>query len=544
MKFQNIPAAYINSLIENNKLYFFQIYNKDFSSYSKGTPNLHTLYWKALFDEENLKNPIYKLNGNAEIFYRKASLKREETTIHPANEPIANKNPLNNKKERTFTHDIIKNKRYTIDKYLLHIPITINFQSKGLNNINQVVNQNIKHTDDIHVIGIDRGERNLLYICVINQDGKILHQESLNVIQSEYFNTDYHYLLSDREKKRDEAKKSWKSIENIKDLKMGYISQAIYRIVELMFKYNAIIAIEDLDTGFKNSRVKVEKQVYQKFEKQLIDKLNHLVFKDKANDEEGSLYHSYQLTNKFESFKKLGRQSGILFYVPAKSTSSIDPVTGFISLFRIKYESVKKSVEFFNLFEDIRYNPTHQYYEFVIDDYSKFTQRKFGSRKEWVLCSYGERIRRYRNPEKNSQWEFEECDLTSQFTELFHRFNIDTSHLKESICTQSSKEFFEQLIGLFKLMIQLRNTGQSLEQDYIISPVVGKDGEVFDSRRNVQYLPQNADANDAYNIARKGLMIVDQIQQCDVENMNKFRFKITNDEFIRYIQNLFENENY
>ena len=55
-------------------MYLFQIYNKDFSDYSKGTPNMHTLYWKALFDERNLADVVYKLNGEAEMFYRKKSI--------------------------------------------------------------------------------------------------------------------------------------------------------------------------------------------------------------------------------------------------------------------------------------------------------------------------------------------------------------------------------------------------------------------------------------------------------------------------------------
>lgn len=29
------------------------------------------MYWKAVFDPENIKDTIYKLNGNAEIFIEK-----------------------------------------------------------------------------------------------------------------------------------------------------------------------------------------------------------------------------------------------------------------------------------------------------------------------------------------------------------------------------------------------------------------------------------------------------------------------------------------
>ena len=125
--FQDIPESYIMQLVQDNKLYLFKIYNKDFSQYSKGKMNLHTMYWKALFDEKNLQKPIYKLNGNAEIFYRKASLNTKETAIHPANHRVMNKNPLNKKKQSVFNYDLIKNKRYTENKFFFHVPLTMNF---------------------------------------------------------------------------------------------------------------------------------------------------------------------------------------------------------------------------------------------------------------------------------------------------------------------------------------------------------------------------------------------------------------------------------
>jgi CRISPR-associated protein Cpf1 len=65
ISFHKISESFINNLVDEGKLYLFQIYNKDFSPYSKGMPNLHTLYWKMLFDEANLKDVVYKLNGQA-----------------------------------------------------------------------------------------------------------------------------------------------------------------------------------------------------------------------------------------------------------------------------------------------------------------------------------------------------------------------------------------------------------------------------------------------------------------------------------------------
>lgn len=129
--FVYVSEKYIQNLVEDGKLYLFQIYNKDFSKYSHGKQNLHTMYWNELFSKENLKDVVYKLNGEAEIFYRKASIRREIT--HPKNRKINNKNENNPKRQSEFDYDLIKDKRYTEDKFLFHVPITINFKAKRSN---------------------------------------------------------------------------------------------------------------------------------------------------------------------------------------------------------------------------------------------------------------------------------------------------------------------------------------------------------------------------------------------------------------------------
>lgn len=70
----NISKEDIDRLDETGQIYLFQIYNKDFSESSMGTPNLHTLYFKNLFSEENIRETVLKLSGKGELFFRKASI--------------------------------------------------------------------------------------------------------------------------------------------------------------------------------------------------------------------------------------------------------------------------------------------------------------------------------------------------------------------------------------------------------------------------------------------------------------------------------------
>lgn len=527
ISFKNIEIEFINNLINEEKLYLFQIYNKDFSPYSKGTPNLHTLYWKMVFDKENLKNVVYKLNGQAEIFYRKKSIEYSDDKLNKGHhyEDLKDK----------FNYPIIKDKRFTMDKFQFHVPITINFKALGKNNINNDVNEFIKQNHKgIKIIGIDRGERHLLYLSLIDNNGKIIEQYSLNEIVNNYnnqeFKVDYQDLLDKKEKDRAFARENWGIIENIKELKEGYISQVIHKIATLIVKYNAIVVLEDLNFGFKRGRFKVEKQVYQKFEKMLIDKLNYLVDKKKTSNEIGGVLNALQLTSKFESFERLGKQSGFLFYVPAWNTSNIDPVTGFVNFFDTKYQNVEKAKEFFSKFDYIKYNIKKDYFEFAFD-YNNFTQKAKDTKTKWALCTYGTRIKTFRNKEKNNQWDNIEVDLTTEFKKLLQA--TENKDLKEFITSQNTKDFFEQLLYLFRLTLQMRNSITNSKIDYIVSPVADKNDIFYDSRNLSIALPKDADANGAYNIARKGLMIVEKIKKSD---NNKIDMKITNKEWLQFVQ--------
>lgn len=535
--FRQVSVTYIDQLVEEGKIYLFQIYNKDFSPYSKGTPNLHTLYWKMLFDERNLDDVVYKLNGQAEVFFRKSSIKYEHPT-HPAHQALDNKNALNEKKQSTFTYDLIKDKRYTVDKFQFHVPITMNFKGIGSDNINHLVNEYIRNADNLHIIGIDRGERHLLYLTVIDAKGNIKEQYSLNEIVNEYkgnqYKTNYHDLLTKREDERMKARQSWQSIETIKELKEGYLSQVIHKISELMVKYNAIVVLEELNQGFMRGRQKVESSVYQQFEKMLIDKLNYLVDKKKQPEEPGGVLNAYQLTSKFESFQKMGKQSGFLFYVPAWNTSKIDPVTGFVNMLDTRYETREKSKVFFAKFDVIRYNSNKGWFEFVLD-YSRFTSKADGTRIHWTLCTVGKRIETFRDETKNSQWSSREVDLTEEFKKLFVEHNIDIhSNLKEAIICQDSADFFKGLLHLLKLTLQMRNSATGTEIDYIQSPVSDEFGVFYNSDTCDETLPRDADANGAYNIARKGLWVIQQIKTTDVHQ--SLKLAISNKEWLQFVQ--------
>ena len=231
----------------------------------------------------------------------------------------------------------------------------------------------------------------------------------------------------------------------------------------------------------------------------------------------------------------MGFQNGFVFYIPAWNTSKIDPVTGFTNLFDLHIETMEQAKKFFSKFDYIRWNAANNWFEFAFD-YKNFTEKADGSRTQWTLCTQGTRIRTFRNPEKNSEWDNVEVDLTDQFLSLFNSKNIDIkSDLKTQILAQNEKDFFMSLLLCLKLTLQMRNSISNSEVDYLISPVADANGDFFDSRKVDSSLPANADANGAYNIARKGLWMARRIKKSRPED--KVSLKITNKEWLNFAQN-------
>ncbi len=520
--FTHVTKAYIDEQIEQGHLFLFEIYNKDFSPFSKGKPNLHTLYWKGLFEQNNLDDVVLKLNGEAEIFYRKHSIAANEQIVHSANKAIVNKNENNPKPESTFEYDLVKDRRYTKDKFFFHVPITLNHKAQKPVRFNDQVNRALQKADDVHVIGIDRGERHLLYYTVVNQKGEIIEQDTLNTISTDQdYVVDYHHKLDQQERTRDKARKAWTNIDNIKELKAGYLSHVVHKLAELIVKHNAVVCLEDLNFGFKRGRFKVEKQVYQKFERALIEKLNYLVFKDTTEGQPGHYLKAYQLTAPFESFKLLGKQSGILFYVGASYTSKIDPATGFINFLKPHYESLAKSKTFFESMDSICFNAKRGYFEFSFD-YANFSvpQTLDDYQTAWTVCTHGET--RYHNQRNDKGiWETKAVNVTEKLKVLLNEAGVSYQNgeeLKDAIAAVKSSKFYRSLYFLLRLTLSLRHSVTGTEEDFILSPVADEGGNFYDSRNASDAEPKDADANGAYHIALKGLWNLEKIDQWDGES--------------------------
>jgi RuvC nuclease domain/Alpha helical recognition lobe domain len=491
IKFTPLNQDKIEQFDKENKIYRFIIKNKDSNPKSNikksDKKNLYSIYWENLFTNNNLDNVILKLNGEAEIFRREASLPKEIDI------------------DRKTNHPITISKRYTEDKLFFHVPITFNHINKKILKFNEFLTANTDKSN-LKYLGVDRGENNLVYITLIDNLGNILMQEDLNTFNK----IDYAEKINTKVKNRDQSKLMWEEIGNIKELKSGYLSYVVNKIVNIAIEEGALIVLENLNYGFKKSRtIKFEKAVYQKFEVALATKLQYVVQKDKKDLESGGALKGYQLAPKLDKVSDLDKANnwGIIKYVPAAYTSKIDPITEWRQHHYLP-SNTKDIKEIFNPknkeYIKVLWSITHNCYGF------EYTNNNI----KYQLFAHSE-IERFRE-EKNKAGArepkiYNSEKINSIFKEILlpHKTDKDIELNLEIIKNQDFK--WKQLSFLYQLVSQIRN--KIKDQDVIQSPIFSeKIKGFFDSRKYEEYkskynlvLPKDGDANGSYHIAKKAL---------------------------------------
>lgn len=533
----------MNNSDENKKLYLFRISSKDlnysipnkllgqFPRKRRGKDNLHTLYFRSLMtpndNSDHSEEDITDI-GTGMLYFRPQ--KGDMTETHKPGK-IRKKRwaeeESSNSKFSEFEYGLYKDKRFHRNQLTLHLSICQNY--KSVKTITKEINKEVcdiirKNKKKCNILGIDRGEKNLLYLSLINPTGEILFQKSLNEIIENNIITNYRTLLQQKSEEIKHQQSHCETIEKISNFKKGYLSRAIHIISKIAVENNAIIIMEKLSKGMKQSRQKIGYNVYQKFETDLINKLAYYVDKDKKEGEVGHYLKPLQLCgdNTSQNNKNDDKviQNGIIFFVPAEYTSKIDPVTGFVN-------KITKSTDPIKVIKGVRYDKKKNYYIFKV----KFSGP---SKKTWELVTKGPRIRYNR---RNAKYELIE-DLTTEFDKLFVEIKVNSDDMWPKIKSKIEQEeaFKLNFKGLFKLLLQMRNADPGRKEakyrDFIISPVLDSKGEQYFSSQYLdssqesidmdnlpvhlsspvnKLLPEDSDANGAYNIARKGKIVVDKI---------------------------------
>ncbi len=517
LDFTKIWENFINNLVESGDFYLFQIYNKDFSEYKKewSRENIHTKYFKLLFSEKNLENLKIKLSWWAEIFFRDKT-----------------KN-LKKKLDKSWK-EVIEHKRYSQDKIMFHISITLNANCGDKYKFNNFINKKLVNNNfldrnkEINIIWIDRWEKHLAYYSVINRNWEILEIDSLNTINW----VNYLEKLEEKEKKRASWRLNWGEVENIKNLKNWYISQVVNKMADLIVKYNAIIIFEDLNSWFKRWRQKIERQVYQKLELALAKKLNYLTFKDKKDEDLWWYLNGLQLVPKVNDYADIWnyKQSWIIFYTNPAYTSSTCPKCAWRKMLKFPHRLTKDTIK--NFFEkiEIKYwshsNKKEQKvfsFTYFIETEKKNWRKTIKNEKKYTIFSNV--FRTWYDRKKQETIEF---DMNQKILELFTKndFNLEKDINKQIKEKDLDSKFLNSLFFNFKLLNNIRNSNTKEDKDIISCPQCW-----YNSKDWFKWKKFNWDANWAYNIARKGIIILDRIK----ENLEKPDLFISNNDWDEFV---------
>ena len=398
------------------------------------------------------------------------------------------------------TFELTKNRRYMKEHFELQVSLTLGAGNDTPANVqealNGLVDNWLENNPGRPVVGINRGENNLIYATLVDTEGRVLEQRSFNVIGG----IDYQMRIDDRAKEMEQLVRDWKSPDTIMNLKEGYLSAAVSEIARMAFENEAVIAMEDLGQQFLRDRTPLRGGIYRKFQEMLVNKLRWYV-PDKHNPNE-----VWQLTAGVGVKKKAANltfphRNGIVFFVSPWAVSSTDPRTGFrfqIPVYDDKMKAEAKR-DVLSRMKDIRKN-AHGDWEFTFNyrDYEKIPIK--GPDADWTVTSKGTRMERSGNSQGKPV--VTEVRPTAIIDEVFPDAKKGESVMP--LIDGLGGERLDKMIRGLRLTVQMRNCDVGAHLDRFVSPVEGG----LDTDAALPGEPTCTDGVTACNVARKAQLAI------------------------------------
>lgn len=523
MTTKEVSRSQIEDAVNNGSLLCFRVYSKDLERMYKGytvkyLPAIHLVdavkgehdtklcgFAALYFRKKSIDNPVVHKKGSflvdkrandgsrtpipekvwKQIYhFKNGNLSREKLTAETMEWLNSGKVTI---KQAAF--DIVKDYSFTIDRFLLHVPVTMQQSTDpGTKDIAGLVNlrvdEAVKNGAGKNVIGINRGENNLLYITVVSPDGRIIEQRDLNVIDG----ADYSARISDRVKTMMEQQRRWEEMDTVTPIKEGYIASVLPEIYKLILKYDALVALEDLDMGFTNSRAQLGQTIYRKFQNMLLDKLAYLV-----PDVVNAPHEALQLSPGSKNTRKRG---GVVYFVSPWATSGLDPKTGWLNQLPLKAADTadKKRALFSNMDTVTRDKNGDWHLSF---DYTRYGIEHTGAKTFWTITSKGERLERHMDDKGRET--VEKVVVSRIFDEAVG--GDYTGNLKEKLANLKGAAL-DTAVRALTLTLQTRNCHIGEGSGRYISPVEGAVNGLDTDKAQADE-PLCTDAVTAYNLARK-----------------------------------------
>ena len=137
--------------------------------------------------------------------------------------------------------------------------------------------------------------------------------------------------------------------------------------------------------------------------------------------------------------------------------------------------------------------------------------------------------------ENNGHGHYEDYLPCKKLVEILQQYGIlfeDGKDVLPLIMNNGDSKLIHEVFKVIRLALQMRNSNAETGEDFISSPVENNEGICFDSRLGDETLPKDADANGAYHIALKGLLLLEKIRR------DERKLGISNSEWLNYIQSL------
>lgn len=475
-EYVNVDHDQIMKLVRNGTLYLFKLTTVNLSPTGKSHMNVNSLISLTAFNPDTMGDPRFKIAPGQFIFHEAKN--KNPYVTHAAGTFVPNKT---NNGGHVFDFDLIDHASHYRDKYTFTFLYQLNHTAKdNVTALNDMVMAEYRDGKFDHIIGIDRGERNLAYLTVTNiKTHKIVYQKSLNTING----VNYAERMKSLDNYDKKSQKSWGTRKKIANLMDGWTSFAVYEIVRLMLEYNAIIALEYLNPAFcKQRKAMCRTSVYKKLQDALVSKLNFIV---PSKHDHKAILNAFQFSNGHLDDKYNRTQNGVIFYVDPKYTSNNDVTTGFITQFmKTAADTNAQANDVIEQFDDISYDKD---LDTLVLSYDGTDMYMTGKRMIY-------------NQKTHSS---SEVDLSDIAHTMCNNIGVEMEKISKSVllnASLNSRKEFARMIRLAKYMRFSRG-----DEDDIYSIVKGPQGKFFSTADLIAGLPENADANGSYCISLKAI---------------------------------------
>ena len=563
-KVGSLSQCYLDELQQQNIAQIFQITNKDLQKADLNSLNnilndnlvaenqkkadMFVYYWQKAFEQSDK----YSLGSGVKIMLR---TKSEKLIVDKRTAKLKGLNGDQIFTKKRFSRDILTvSFAIKINSHLLPIADKeedeadqkdfyknkIAQRQQEIQDFNDKINSNLKNSQNsggnFNIIGVDRGVKSLAFACVINQNKEIVHLEDLTNIGGVEFAKKLDKIKTKRDNIFIKNIKSGtnKTLPCIKKIKQDYAGEYVAKITDLMLKYNAVLAYEDLDSlkqsmSVQRARQSIEgekltkydlskdqisaqkyadKTVYQDIEFAIIQKLTYL---SKKNDPAVQRLQIVPKLQKLEDIKNPNKkevnQWGAIFYVDPAYTSRCCPDCRFNK----GNTTAKLRLNDSNFFEeyDFVWNAGLSCFDIDMNSYGI----TLSTHKQDMFAPDYVGMKRETADTKSLTLQIIEC-LSDVGISYLNCPSI--SNYAHKLNFKARKELVGNLRKILLILMDLR-CFDIQNKDYILCPVCG-----FDSREvpfvNPKYVglnPQNfeygGDANGAYNIAIKALDYIKKI---------------------------------